>query len=58
MLLFAREFFTMRMAFEEFGRPPYLTDVNALIDECRNLYPGLMNMEQYLISRGFDTIRL
>ena len=58
MRIFAREFYTMRIAFEEFGRPPYRDDVNDLIKECRNLYPELMTMEKHLLSRGFDSVTL
>ena len=56
MRIFAKEFYTMRMAFEDFGRPPYRDDVNDIIKECRNLYPQLMSMEKHLLSRGFDSV--
>lgn len=58
MRIFAKEFYVMRIAFEEFGRPPYTHDVTAEIDKCRGLHPGLMSVEQYLLSQGFDSIRL
>lgn len=58
MKIFAKEFYTMRMAFEEFGRPPYREDVNDIIKECKDLYPELISMEKHLLSRGFDSIRL
>lgn len=54
MRIFAKEFYIMRMAFEEFGRPPYREDVNGLIEDCRDLHPDLMTMEQLLISKEFD----
>lgn len=58
MRIFAKEFYSMRIAFEEHGRPPYPTDVAAIIEECKNQYPELMTVEQYLISKGFDSIKL
>ncbi|MEW6185784.1 MAG: NmrA/HSCARG family protein [Thermodesulfobacteriota bacterium] len=57
MRLFAKEFYIMRKAFEDFGKPPYREDIQELIKECRAIYPGLMSMEQHLLSRGFDKIR-
>lgn len=58
MRILAKEFYTMRLAFEEFGRPPYREDVNDIIKECRDLYPELMSMEKHLLARGFDSVTL
>jgi len=58
MRIFAKEFYSMRIAFEEFGKPPYPIDFNAIIEECKNQYPKLMTVEQYLLSKGFDSIKL
>jgi uncharacterized protein YbjT (DUF2867 family) len=58
MRLFAREFYIMRKAFEDFGKPPYREDIQLLIAECRTIYPQLMSMEQHLLSRGFDKVAL
>jgi len=58
MRIFAREFYSMRIAFEEFGRPPYSYDVTSEIERCRRLYPELMSVEQYLLSQGFDSMEL
>jgi len=58
MRIFAREFYAMRIAFEEFGRPPYSYDVPSEIEKCGNLYPDLMSVEQYLLSQGFDSMEL
>ena len=30
----------------------------AEIEKCRNLYPELMSVEQYLLSQGFDSMEL
>jgi uncharacterized protein YbjT (DUF2867 family) len=58
MRIFAKEFYVMRMAFEEFGHPPYSHDVFAEIEKCRDLHPGLMSVENHLLSRGFDSVKL
>jgi uncharacterized protein YbjT (DUF2867 family) len=58
MRVFSKEFYAMRIAFEEFGRPPYLHDVTSQIEQCRHLYPDLMSVEQYLLSQGFDSMVL
>ena len=58
MRIFAKEFYAMRIAFEEFGRPPYSYDVTAEINKCKNLYPALLSVEQYLLSQGFDSVKL
>lgn len=57
MRLWAKEFYAMRLAFEEFGKPPYRQDIQEVIASCRTLYPEMMTMERYLRSRGFDTLR-
>ncbi len=58
MRLFAREFYLMRKAFEDFGRPPYRQDVQELIGNCRALYPEMTTVEQHLLSRGFAGLKL
>jgi uncharacterized protein YbjT (DUF2867 family) len=50
MRLFAKEFYAMRVAFEEFGRPPYAPEVFEMIENCRRTHPGVMSFEQYLLS--------
>ena len=58
MRVFAKEFYAMRIAFEEFGRAPYIYDVTVEINKCKELYPALLSMEQYLVSQGFDSMKL
>jgi hypothetical protein len=55
MRIFAKEFYAMRIAFEEFGRPSYVHDVASQIEKCGHLYPDLLSVEQYLLSQGFDS---
>jgi uncharacterized protein YbjT (DUF2867 family) len=53
--LFAREFYGMRVAFEKSGRPPYPDEIAVAIQKCREMHPRIMTMEQYLISRKYDS---
>jgi uncharacterized protein YbjT (DUF2867 family) len=55
MKLWAKEFYAMRLAFEEFGKPPYREDIWEIIAACRKFHPGLMSMEAFLLAQGFDT---
>ena len=58
MRIFAKEFYAMRIAFEEFGRSPFSPDVASEIERCRSLRPALLSLEGYLLSQGFDSKRL
>lgn len=58
MRIFAKEFYAMRIAFEEFGRSPFSPDVSSEIEKCRRLYPSLLSVERYLLAQGFDSMRL
>ena len=58
MRVFAKEFCALRIALEEFGRLPYSHDVTSEIQQCGNLYPKLLSVEQYLLSQGFDLMKL
>jgi hypothetical protein len=51
MRLFAREFYTMRRGFEQYGRPPYRQELAGYIDETRQLWPDTMKMESFLRQR-------
>lgn len=53
MRLFAREFYTMRIAFEDFGRPPYSPEIFDAIEDCRKMHPDLLSFEKYLITYGY-----
>jgi uncharacterized protein YbjT (DUF2867 family) len=55
MRLFAREFYDMRVSFEKAGRPPYPEEVGTAIQNCKELLPGIMTVEQYLLYRNFDS---
>jgi uncharacterized protein YbjT (DUF2867 family) len=55
MRLFAREFYGMRVAFEKAGRPPYPNEVAVAIQKCKEMHPRIMTVEQYLISRKYES---
>jgi len=48
MWAFAREFYSMRRAFELYGRPPYPPQFATYLDETRRLWPHAMTMERFL----------
>lgn len=54
MRIFAKEFYGMRVAFEEWGRPPYNQGILEALNNCRSMYPRITTMEQHLRSRGYD----
>jgi hypothetical protein len=58
MRLFAKEFYKMRISFEKSGRPPYPDEYTIALKESKEILPHIMNMEQYLISQGYDTKQL
>jgi uncharacterized protein YbjT (DUF2867 family) len=58
MWLFAREFYEMRISFEKSGRPPYPEEYSNALQKCREMLPGILNMEMYLMSRGYDVKQL
>lgn len=55
MWLFAREFYGMRVSFEKAGRPPYPEEVAIAIQKCKEMHPGIMTVEKYLLYRNFDS---
>jgi uncharacterized protein YbjT (DUF2867 family) len=55
MWLFAREFYGMRVSFEKAGRLPYPEEVGIAIQNCKELYPGIMTLEKYLRYRNLDS---
>jgi len=48
MWMFAREFYTMRRLFEQYGRPPYPPQFAAYMNDTRRLWPDAMTMERFL----------
>jgi uncharacterized protein YbjT (DUF2867 family) len=48
MWMFAREFYTMRRAFEQYGRPPYPPQIAMYMEDTRRLWPDAMTMERFL----------
>jgi uncharacterized protein YbjT (DUF2867 family) len=54
MKLFAKEFYKMRVSFEKSGYPPYPKEYNQALQACKEIYPQIMSMEQYLIAEEFD----
>jgi uncharacterized protein YbjT (DUF2867 family) len=55
MRLFAKEFYKMRVAFEENGRPPIRQELTDAVDETDKLVPDHLTLETYLKMKGFDT---
>ncbi len=55
MRLFAKEFYKMRIAFEENGRPPIRSDLIAAVQETHELVPDHLTLDSYLKMKGYDT---
>jgi uncharacterized protein YbjT (DUF2867 family) len=55
MRLFAREFYKMRVAFEENGRPPIRPELTDAIHETDKLVPDHLTLDTYLRMKGYDT---
>jgi uncharacterized protein YbjT (DUF2867 family) len=55
MRLFAKEFYKMRIAFEENGRPPIRKELTDAVEETLKLVPDHLTLETYLKMKGFDT---
>lgn len=58
MRLFAREFYEMRVSFEKSGRPPYPDEYTDALRTCIEMLPDILNMEKYLLSKGYDVKQL
>jgi len=52
--IMSREFYVMRVAFEELARDEIADQIPPEIEKCKKIYPGLMSMESYLVSKGWD----
>lgn len=55
MRLFAKEFYKMRIAFEENGRPPIRTELTDAVRETDKLVPDHLTLDTYLKMKGYDT---
>jgi len=44
----------MRVAFEELARSEISDQILPEIEKCKKICPGLMSMEAYLVSTGWD----
>ena len=55
MRLFAKEFFKMRKAFEENGRPPIPPVLTDAVRETEALIPNHLTLDTYLKLKGYDT---
>lgn len=53
MRLFAREFYTMRRAFERYGRAPYPSTIRTSLDKMRQLWPAAKTMESFVGQQKF-----
>jgi uncharacterized protein YbjT (DUF2867 family) len=56
--IISREFYAMRVAFEEFARSDVVDQIPPEIDKNREINPDLMSMEQYLKYEGWDSRKL
>ncbi|MEW6701777.1 MAG: NmrA/HSCARG family protein [Bacteroidota bacterium] len=56
--IFAKEFYEMRLLFENWGRPPYPEEFSNAIKKCKEIHPGIMTVEEYLLSKGYDVKQL
>jgi uncharacterized protein YbjT (DUF2867 family) len=54
MRLFAREFYKMRKAFEENGRPPIRRELTDAVRETHELIPDHLTLDTYLKMKGWD----
>jgi uncharacterized protein YbjT (DUF2867 family) len=55
MRLFAKEFYKMRIAFEENGRPPIRAELTDAVRETDKLVPDHLTLDTYLKMKGYDT---
>ena len=55
MRLFAKEFYKMRIAFEENGRPPIRPELIGAVRETGELVPDHLTLDSYLKMKGYDT---
>lgn len=53
--LFAKEFYTMRLFFETYGRAPLINIPERIFQETRAIQPGLTSMRDFLLQQRFDT---
>lgn len=56
--IFAKEFYEMRLLFENWGRPPYPEEFSNAIKKCKEIHPEIMTVEKYLLSQGYDVKQL
>jgi uncharacterized protein YbjT (DUF2867 family) len=54
MRLFAREFYTMRVLFENTGRAPYPSVVNEALSASRDYFPEALTIHEYLKNAGYQ----
>ena len=55
MRLFAPEFYKMRVAFEESGRPPIRPELTDAVRQTNELLPDHLTLDSYLKMKGYDT---
>jgi uncharacterized protein YbjT (DUF2867 family) len=56
--IFAKEFYTMRIFFETYGRSPLIDVPTEIHKKTHNMQPDLISMRQFLIMKKFDTMVL
>ena len=54
MRVFAKEFYRMRLLFEEWGTPPYPEGIAEAMEACKDRLPEITTMKGYLQSHGYD----
>jgi uncharacterized protein YbjT (DUF2867 family) len=53
--LYSREFYVMRIAFEEFARSEAADLLPSEIEKCRQIDPDLLSMGKYLLAKNWDS---
>ncbi len=55
MRIFAKEFYTMRVFFETYGRKPFLDIPERILKETKVLEPDITSMKDFLLLENFDS---
>ncbi|MCC5927762.1 MAG: NmrA/HSCARG family protein [Cyclobacteriaceae bacterium] len=55
MRIFAKEFYTMRVFFETYGRKPFLDIPEKVLVETKTIQPDITSMRDFLLLENFDS---
>ncbi|EOZ98747.1 hypothetical protein A33Q_1401 [Indibacter alkaliphilus LW1] len=53
--IFAKEFYTMRVFFETYGRKPFLDIPEKILKETKTIQPDITSMKDFLLLENFDS---